>query len=60
MEQCDKQLIIDYLTVELIEDNTFRANPHIRARTAWIEAKKIFLKLTEEQKENILKTIKKT
>jgi len=60
MKQCDKQLIIDYLTVELIEDNTFQANPHIRARTAWIEAKKIFLKLTEEQRENILKTIKKT
>tara|TARA_B100002019_G_scaffold106695_1_gene91703 strand:- start:40195 stop:40377 length:183 start_codon:yes stop_codon:yes gene_type:complete len=59
MESCDKELIIDYLTVKLIEDNTFQANPHIRARTAWIEAKKMFLKLSDEQKQNILRKIHK-
>lgn len=58
MDKCDKQLILDYLMVQLIEDNTFQSHPHIRARTAWIEAKRMFLKLNKEQKENLLKRIR--
>ena len=52
-----EQKIIDHLTVSIMNDSKFICNPHIRARCAWIEAKKIFQKLTEDQKECILETV---
>jgi hypothetical protein len=52
-----EQKIIDYLTVEIMNDSKFVCNPHIRVRCAWIEAKKVFDKLNENQKNNILHSI---
>jgi hypothetical protein len=45
--------IIDYLTVQIMSDKTLECNPHIRVRTAWILAKKKFLKLSGKEKEKI-------
>ncbi len=52
-----EQKIIDHLTVSIMNDSKFICNPHIRARCAWIEAKKIFQKLTKEQREYISESI---
>ena len=52
-----EEKIIDYLTIKLIEDKAFVSHPHSRVRSAWMKAKKQFIKLTEEEKESILKII---
>ena len=52
-----EQKIIDHLTVSIMNDSKFICNPHIRARCAWIEAKKIFQKPTKEQKKIISESI---
>tara|TARA_Y100000356_G_C11169366_1_gene240452 strand:+ start:414 stop:596 length:183 start_codon:yes stop_codon:yes gene_type:complete len=58
MERSVEEKIIDYLTVQLIEDKEFTAHPHCRVRTAWIRAKKLYQRLTEEEKLEILLIIK--
>lgn len=52
-----EEKIIDYLTIKLIEDKSFISHPHSRVRSAWMKAKKQFIKLTEEEKESIIKII---
>lgn len=59
MERSEEEIIIDYITVKLMEDNKFISHPHIRVRSAWIEAKKIFLKMSQANKDKILATVKK-
>ena len=53
--------IINFLTVKIMTEKNLRneGNPHSRTKTAWIEAKRAYSKLTEEEKELILKEIKK-
>lgn len=53
--ECD---IIDYLTIQIIENSTEDRNPATSIRTAWIEAKKIFEELSEEEKEKIKNEIR--
>ena len=57
MDRNIEEKIIDYLTIKLIEDKSFISHPHSRVRSAWMKAKKQFIKLTEEEKESILKII---
>lgn len=59
MKQSKEEVIIDYITVKLMEDNKFISHPHVRVRTAWIEAKKIFLKMSQANKDKIFATAKK-
>ena len=49
--------IMDFLTLKVLHDPHFQANPHARVRYAYIKARKIYKKLTEEQKQAILKHI---
>jgi hypothetical protein len=48
------QRILDYLTIQIMNDSKFICNPHIRVRCAWMEANKAFKRLNGEQKQNIL------
>jgi len=59
MERSEEEIVIDYITVKLVEDNKFISHPHIRIRSAWIEAKKIFLNMSQANKDKILATIRK-
>ena len=58
MQRSVEEKIIDYLTVQLIEDKEFTANPHCRVRTAWIRAKSLYQRMTEEEKLKIVLIIK--
>lgn len=49
--------IIDHLTVLLIDDKTFTSHPHCRARTAWIRAKNIYKRMSEEEKLLLIKKL---
>ena len=51
------EMVIDYLTVQLIEDKSFTTHPHCRVRTAWIRAKKMYKYMTDEQKAKIVSII---
>tara|TARA_A100001037_G_C15076403_1_gene601961 strand:- start:988 stop:1161 length:174 start_codon:yes stop_codon:yes gene_type:complete len=55
-----KSKIIDYLTMQFINDKTFKAHYCQRIRAAWILAEKKYRTLTDEQKSEILKEIDKT
>lgn len=59
MNEYTEGKIVDYLTIKLIDDQQFDCHPHSRVRSAWVIAKKQFINLTEEEKESILKIIKK-
>ena len=59
MERSEEEIVIDYITVKLVEDNKFISHPHIRIRSAWIEAKKIFLNMSQANKDKSLATIRK-
>tara|TARA_B100000902_G_C26564642_1_gene553545 strand:+ start:183 stop:380 length:198 start_codon:yes stop_codon:yes gene_type:complete len=50
MQRSVEEKIVDYLTVQLIEDKEFTAHPHCRVRTAWIRAKSIYKRMSEEEK----------
>ena len=54
-----KNRIIDYLTVQLISDKTFRTHYAQRIRSAWILAEKRYKTLTKQEKIEILKEIDK-
>ena len=58
MQRSVEEKVIDYLTVQLIEDKEFTAHPHCRVRTAWIRAKSLYKRMTEEEKLKILLIIK--
>ncbi len=59
MERSNEEIIIDYLTIKLIEDTKFICNPHIRLRVAWMESKKKFMKMNDEDKNKLLILAKK-
>jgi len=42
--------VIDYLTVLVLGDKTFTPNPHCRVRCAWIRAKSIYKRMSEEER----------
>lgn len=50
--------IIDYLTLEILKNKEFELNPTRRIRSAFIEAKKQFKKMSQEDKDLIIKKIK--
>ena len=50
--------IIDYLTVEIMADKSFKVHYAVRVRAAWALAEKKYETLTEEEKEEIIKKIK--
>ena len=52
-----KERIIDYLTVQLIKDTTFKSHYAQRVRAAWILAKKKYSTLTDKEKNEILAKI---
>jgi hypothetical protein len=52
-----KEKIIDYLIVKHLNAEDFNYNPNQRIKAAFILAKKEFKKLTEEQKNKLLKKI---
>ena len=49
--------IINYLIVKIMKEKTFNVHYAKRARVAWIIAEKQYLKLTEEEKEEIINKI---
>lgn len=59
MQKNNTDAILHFLMTEIMNDKQFTSNPMIRARSAWIEAKRVYLKLTEEEKQTILRKIKK-
>ena len=52
MERSEEEIVIDYITVKLMEDNKFISHPHIRVRSAWIEPKNIFKNVSSKQRQN--------
>ena len=52
-----KEKIIDHLTMKHLSADEFNPSCNQRIRTAYILAKKDYDKLTEEQKQDILKEI---
>jgi len=59
MQKNNTDAILHFLMTEIMNDKQFTSNPMIRARSAWIEAKRVYLKLNEEEKQTILRKIKK-
>lgn len=59
MQKNNTDAILHFLMTEIINSKQFTSNPMIRARSAWIEAKRVYLKLDEEEKQIILKKVKK-
>ena len=59
MDRTAKQRIIDYLTILIMQDSKFVCNPHIRAKCAWMEAKRIYEKIPDEKKQRLLKLAQK-
>ena len=53
-----EQKIIDFLTLKVMYDPHFQANPHARIRSAYIKARKIYNKLSSEDKERIINYLK--
>jgi hypothetical protein len=49
--------IINYLIVKIMKEKTFNVHYAKRARVAWIIAEKQYAKLTEEEKEEIIKEL---
>ena len=49
---------MDFLTRKVLYDPLFQANPHARVRYAYIKAKKLYEKLSVEDKERIINYIK--
>ena len=49
--------IIDYLTLQFMNDKTFKAHYAQRVRSAWILAEKKYKTLTKQEKTEILKEI---
>lgn len=54
MERSVEEKVVDYLTVQLIEDEEFTAHPHCRVRTAWIRAKSLYKRMSEEERLKIV------
>ena len=52
-----KGKIIDYLTVQVLADKTFKTHYAQRIRSAWILAEKKYAKMSDEEKAEILKKI---
>tara|TARA_R110000824_G_scaffold265390_1_gene454247 strand:+ start:1970 stop:2149 length:180 start_codon:yes stop_codon:yes gene_type:complete len=52
-----KSEIINYLTVQLMEDKSFEAHYAKRIRCAWILAEKKYLTLTHQEKQGILRKL---
>jgi len=52
-----KSKIINYLTVKIMSEKTFDAHYAQRVRVAWILAEKQYLKLTEDEKQKIIKEL---
>jgi hypothetical protein len=52
-----KSKIINYLTVQLISDKSFKVHYAQRIRSAWILAEKKYAKMSAEEKKEILKKI---
>ena len=50
--------IIDYLTLEVMKDKNFHPNPNIRIRSAYLIAKEQYRKMSNKDKELIIKKIK--
>lgn len=50
--------IIDYLTLEIMKDKNFHPNPNIRIRSAYLMAKEQYRKMSNKDKELIIKKIK--
>jgi len=55
MNRNAEQKVIDYLTILIMQDSKFICNHHIRAKCAWIEAKKIYKKINKEKRNKLLK-----
>ncbi len=53
-----KEKIIDYLISQILLDRDFQSNPNQRIKSAYILAKKLYRKLSEEEKEEIWNKIK--
>jgi hypothetical protein len=53
-----KSKIVNYLTVQLISDKSFKVHYAQRIRSAWILAEKKYAKMTHEEKQKILKKLK--
>jgi len=51
--------IIDYLTLQNLLDRDFQSQPNQRIKSAFILAKKQYKKMSEQEKEEILKKIEK-
>ena len=51
-----KNRIIDYLTIKAMRREEFK-HDNSKVRSAWIIAKKEYLKLSEEEKQEIIKKI---
>tara|TARA_B100001093_G_scaffold481648_1_gene512563 strand:+ start:113 stop:289 length:177 start_codon:yes stop_codon:yes gene_type:complete len=49
--------IVDYLTVEIMADKSFKVHYAVRVRAAWALAEEKYEKLTEEEKKEIVKKI---
>ena len=49
--------VINYLIVKNLEDKNFSAHPHIRVRTAYILAKKQYLKMSAAEITKIKKEL---
>lgn len=52
-----KSEIINYLTLLIMKDQSFEPNPSRRVRSAWLLAERQYRKLTEKQKQNLIKKI---
>lgn len=50
--------IIDYLTLEVMKGENFHPNPNIRIRSAYLIAKEQYRKMSNKDKELIIKKIK--
>ena len=53
-----KDEIVNYLTVKLVSDKSFKAPYAQRIRRAWVLAEKKYKTLTAKEKEEIVKKIK--
>ena len=49
--------IINHLIVKIMKEKTFDVHYAKRARVAWILAEKQYLKLTEDEKQKIIKEL---
>ena len=49
---------MDFLTRKVLYDPHFQANPHARIRHAYIKARKLYKKLSVEEKERIINYLK--